>query len=319
MTFKPKHNIRKGVGIFIICGLVLSMLLVTFGTSCRAPAPPEEPAPSNGLPEDVGGIEGTVTDADGKPVAGLTVIIVSGTTGFPEIAAITNEAGYYAIGSVPPGSFEVAVHDQEGNRVGLENVDVRSGVTSTLNFTVQVTVVESSPGLPKEEEPGEPPPTPAERWSADGVFTDGEYLGEMAYDNYEIRWLSDDQYIYIGIRAKTGGWVAVGIQPGSKMKNADMILGFVKDGEATFFDQFSTGATGPHSPDTDLGGTDDILEFGGKEEGGYTTIEFKRALDTGDEYDNELTKGVNQIIWSYGSNDEIRVRHMNRGYGEIIL
>jgi hypothetical protein len=165
----------------------------------------------------------------------------------------------------------------------------------------------------------EPQPEPERQWLADGVIGTDEYLGEMSYGNYEIYWDSDDQYVYIGLRARTDGFVAVGIQPGSRMKDADMIFGFVSNGEATVFDMFSTGDFGPHPPDTELGGTDDILDFGGSEEDGFTTIEFQRALDTGDEYDLPLSKGTHQIIWSYGQNDSVSMKHSTRGYGEIQL
>ena len=163
-----------------------------------------------------------------------------------------------------------------------------------------------------------PTPIPVE-WSADGIITPGEYSGTNIYGNYEIHWSSDEQYIYIGMRAKTDGWVSLGIQPGSRMKDADMIFGFVKDSETTVYDLFSTGDFGPHPPDTDLGGTDDVIESGAREEGGYTTIEFKRLLNTGDEYDNPLQSGVNKIIWAYGSADELSLQHTARGYGEIDL
>jgi hypothetical protein len=82
----------------------------------------------------LGGIEGIVTDHDGIPLAGMRVGIVSGTTVYPEITAETNEVGYYLIGSVPYGTFEVAVHDVRGNRMAWECIAVRSGETSTLNF-----------------------------------------------------------------------------------------------------------------------------------------------------------------------------------------
>ena len=98
-----------------------------------------------------------------------------------------------------------------------------------------------------------------------------------------------------------------------------MVFGFVEDSETNIYDLFSTGAYGPHHPDTELGGTDDILEFAGKEEGEFITIEFKRLLNTGDEYDNELSKGVNQIIWAYGPGDQLALKHTSRGYGEINL
>jgi hypothetical protein len=175
---------------------------------------------------------------------------------------------------------------------------------------------ETSPGLPEAPNPGIPP---SGNWSADGIINNQEYLGGMSYGDYEIYWVNDAQYIYAAMKARTTGWVALGIQPGSRMKDADMILGFVKDGEVAIFDLFSTGDFGPHPPDTEIGGTFDIADFGGKEEDGYTIIEFKRALDTGDQRDNKLIGGKNGIIWSYGSVDEFTTKHVNRGYGEITL
>lgn len=185
---------------------------------------------------------------------------------------------------------------------------------------VPPTPTPAPPGHPSAP-PASPPelPAPTTEWPADGVIATGEYTGVKSYGDYEINWAGDATYICIGLKAKTTGWVALGIQPASTMKDADIVLGFVKDGKTTVFDQFSTGSYGPHSLDTELGGNNDILEFGGKEVGGYITIEFKRALDTGDKYDHPLLKGVNQIIWSYGSDDQSTIKHVNRGYGELDL
>ena len=173
---------------------------------------------------------------------------------------------------------------------------------------------------PTPTTPSTPNPPPLkEEWSADGIIEVREYHGSNVYGDYEIYWRSDDQFVYMGMKAKTTGFVAVGIQSGSRMKDADMIFGFVKDGETTILDMFSTGDFGPHPPDMELGGTGDITEYGGSEEDGVTTIEFKRALDTGDKYDTPLSQGTNKIIWSFGSSDEITRKHTNRGYGEIDL
>jgi len=158
-----------------------------------------------------------------------------------------------------------------------------------------------------------------EEWSADGIIRVREYHGSNNYGDYTIHWLSDEQYIYIGMTAKTNGWIAMAVQPGSRMKDADMVFGFVINGKVEVYDLYSTGNFGPHPPDAELGGTDDILVYGGKEEGGFTTIEFKRRLNTGDKYDISISKGVNKIIWAYGSNDSLAVKHSTRGYGEINL
>jgi hypothetical protein len=163
------------------------------------------------------------------------------------------------------------------------------------------------------------PEQPSETWKADGVLGDNEYLGEITYGNFEIRWTTDEKNIYFGIKAKTEGWAAIGLKPSSRMKDADMIFGAVSNGKTSVSDEFSTGTFGPHSPDTELGGSDDIIEFGGREDGGFTTIEFSRALDTGDNYDNVLTKGTVKIIWAYGSSDDFDGQHTSRGSGEITL
>jgi hypothetical protein len=298
------------IGIVIAITLVLAPIIMTGGCTTTQPT---EPKPSG---VEAGVIKGTVIDVDGKPVAGMRVSIVSGTVGFPEILALTDERGRYSIGSVPAGTFEVAVHDEEGSRVGLESIVVRDGETSTLDFTITAQAVVEEEDLP----PATAEPEKEEvKWAADGVLGDMEYLGEMSYGNYEIRWLADDQYIYIGIKAKTTGWVAIGFEPSSGMKDADMVFGFVQSGKTIISDQFSTGTYGPHSPDTELGGTDDILESGGKEEGGFTIIEFKRTLDTGDRYDKALAEGAIKIIWAYGPDDEITKKHAVRGDGEISI
>jgi len=162
-------------------------------------------------------------------------------------------------------------------------------------------------------------PQPIEIWSADGIIKAREYSSNVQHGDYQLFWWSDEQHVYIGIKVKTTGFVAVGIQPGSKMKDADMVLGFVKNGETNIYDMFSTGDFGPHQPDIELGGTNDILEFAGSEQDGFTIVEFKRSLNTGDDYDKTLFKGTNKIIWSYGSGDELGRKHTNRGYGEINL
>jgi len=186
---------------------------------------------------------------------------------------------------------------------------------------------------PAPQPPAPPPaasPKPADQpaatptngiivWAADGVITPGEYQSNKPFGDYELWWTADDQYVYMGMKAKTPGWVAVGFDPESLMKNADIILGYVKDGRLFIADMYSSNQFGPHPPDTEQGGTDDILASGGRTENGYTAVEFKRRLDTGDKYDKPLHRGTNKIIWAYGSDPQFTLKHMARGPGEIDL
>ena len=107
-------------------GLAL-VLMVACGTN-------ETPTPSG---PRLGTIQGTVTDDSGGPVPGVRVLIVSGTATFPEIAPATDEEGFYRIGGVSPGTFDVAFHDRNGDRIGLDSVTVEGGGTSTLDLQIR--------------------------------------------------------------------------------------------------------------------------------------------------------------------------------------
>ncbi|GEM_PF-553814 len=156
-------------------------------------------------------------------------------------------------------------------------------------------------------------------FKADGIIESGEYYGYKDLDGFEVFWSNANEIAYVAIKAKTEGFVAIGLQPGKTMKDADMIFGFIKDGNVTIYDMFSTGNFGPHKPDVELGGTNDIIDFGGSESGGFTILEFSRKLVTGDNFDIDITLGINKIIWAIGSTDNTEIKHIKRGYGEIEL
>lgn len=174
-------------------------------------------------------------------------------------------------------------------------------------------------GAPQPQPGSEPQPTasPA-KWVADGIVSPGEYANELTNGTHRLFWNSTEETIRVALQATTKGWVAVGFQPGSRMKNADIILGMVVDGDVVVLDSYSTGDFGPHPADVDQGGTNDLLVVGGSEVDSVTTIEFERKLDTGDSRDVVLQRGsAMKVIWAYGSSDEERMQHSTRGYGEI--
>ncbi len=116
----------------VLASAVAAAASVLLVVACSGSSDDATPLGHNGP----GGIEGTVTGLDGEPVAGMRIAIVSGTASFPEIASETTDVGLYQIAGVPPGTFQVAVHDRQGERIGVESIDVRSGETSTLNFLI---------------------------------------------------------------------------------------------------------------------------------------------------------------------------------------
>jgi hypothetical protein len=139
-----KNGRMRRLGILLALSVVILVAAACAGQGTAAPtptaAPPstvtDSPTPVNN--SSPGAIEGTVTGLDGQPVVGMRMGIVSGTAPYPEIGPSTDEKGYYRLSGLTPGTYEVAVHDDQGERVGLKSVVVNSGETATLDFSVSV-------------------------------------------------------------------------------------------------------------------------------------------------------------------------------------
>lgn len=129
----------------------------------------------------------------------------------------------------------------------------------------------------------------------------------------------DGEQLGITVSAPTEGWIAVGFEPSSMMKDANIIMGAVVDGELVIADHFGTSAFA-HQPDTDLGGSSDVTAGEGSEEDGNTTLSFTIPLDSGDPYDRALQKGNNvKVILAYAKRDGFGVKHSYRSSAEITL
>jgi hypothetical protein len=167
---------------------------------------------------------------------------------------------------------------------------------------------------PDDVEPG------SIEWRADGEITDGEYLYQKSVgSSIVLYWNSDGEYVEIGMKVATTGWVALGIQPDPRdYSNVDTILGYADRNSGEIFDLWNpTAIENFRARDIALDGTNDILEFGASEgfdpeevvdddedRVTYTIIEFKRAYDTGDIYDLPLYSGDNDIFCAFGSDED---------------
>jgi hypothetical protein len=156
-------------------------------------------------------------------------------------------------------------------------------------------------------------------WKPDGVISENEYDKVQKIGEIEISTRIVGDEIMMAWKAKTTGYIAVGIDPKQVMKGADMIFGYVKDGQVYAEDTYCTGIFGPHPADIVQGGTMDIQMVGGSEKDGVTVIELKRKLDTGDKTDKPLKPGKNKVIWAISNNDDITKKHNKRGSGTLEL
>ena len=157
-------------------------------------------------------------------------------------------------------------------------------------------------------------------WKADGVIGKDEYAHEATIGDVHLWWRNDAKYLYIAFEAKTSGWVAVGLDPETRMKGANFIIGMMSGGQAKVVDAYGNAEIASHPPDEDLGGKNDIVASAGIQEGGVTRFEVQIPLDSGDKYDKPLKPGgTYKVIAAFAESSEFNVHHSSRATGEITL
>nr|WP_320012963.1 DOMON domain-containing protein [uncultured Desulfobulbus sp.] len=144
-----------------------------------------------------------------------------------------------------------------------------------------------------------------------GSLYAGAYQHSLTIDKMSFDWSITGDTLAVKIMAPTQGWVGIGFNPSDMMKDANIIIGYVKDGEVKISDDFGTGVTS-HAPDERKGGTSNVTLVGGAEEGNSTTLEFTLPLNSGDSKDGQIDpNGENKVLFAYGPDrDSFRMKHV---------
>jgi hypothetical protein len=96
------------------------------------------------------------------------------------------------------------------------------------------------------------------------------------------------------------------------MKDANFLIGYVKDGQTFARDDFGIASTG-HAPDVNIGGKDNLISYSGTEVNGYTTVTFVIPRDSGDPKDHPLDAGQHTVILGASSGDNFTTKHTKIG------
>ena len=145
-----------------------------------------------------------------------------------------------------------------------------------------------------------------------GLAADG-YDHTITADQMEFAWKLAGDTIQIQLSAKTDGWVGIGFNPTTRMKDANFIIGYVKDGEVTVTDHYGTTER-QHEKDTKAGGERHVDNISGKEENGLTEIAFTIPVNSGGPKDRPIwTNKENTILLAHGAGrDSFRTKHVFR-------
>ena len=106
--------------------LAATTAMTATGAFLAATAPPVRAA-------QVGGVQGTIKDANGAAVAGAQVQLIP-QGGAPRFAR-TDASGYYSFAGVDPGTYTIQVSVVTFNPVG-QPVSIAQDINSTVDFTL---------------------------------------------------------------------------------------------------------------------------------------------------------------------------------------
>jgi len=127
------------------------------------------------------------------------------------------------------------------------------------------------------------------------------YQHTITIDQITLQWALDAESISIKLSAHTTGWVGIGFNPTEDMKDANFILGYVKDGKVKVRDDYGSSLR-KHTKDIKSGGQENITNVSGKEENGTTEIAFTIPLDSKDAMDSVLkTDEDTTVLLAYGA------------------
>lgn len=127
-----------------------------------------------------------------------------------------------------------------------------------------------------------------------------DYDHEVKAKNMTFSWKVEGSDLKVKMSGKTTGWVGIGFNPSTQMKDANYVLGYVKKGKASITDEFGDGER-THKSDDKLGGKNNATLIGGSEEGGVTTIEFSIPLKSDDKTDSVIDpSGKTVVLLAYG-------------------
>jgi len=137
-----------------------------------------------------------------------------------------------------------------------------------------------------------------------------EYQHSLTAEKMTFDWSVVGDQLAVKLNAPTTGWVAVGFNPSKKMKDANIVIGYVKKGKVKIVDHFGTAAT-QHKGDKKVGGAGNVTVVGGSEEGDSTTIEFSIPLNSGDKKDGVIDPTADTtVILAFGTDrDSFRMKH----------
>lgn len=150
----------------------------------------------------------------------------------------------------------------------------------------------------------------------------GKVCKVSSNDIYFTYQKADNNRILIDLSAKTSGWIAVGFGATNDMKNANIIMGYVKDdGKVMISNEYGVGKWS-HQSLKSLNAQSEVQLVSGSYKDGWTHLSFTLPINPEDKIYGKVFKTGQTIsvILAYGRDGEKNFDsyHQYRAKGEIV-
>ncbi len=179
-------------------------------------------------------------------------------------------------------------------------------------ITVVILVISMFYNIPIAETSSVSYPTPeldAYDIAYDGVISTNEYYTTLNLGaNFKLHYMLNNSIIYMAMESAVTGYVSIGLG-GDGMNGADIYIGYY-DTQPHFQDNFGKSSVA-HSKDA----IQNVIGFGGSDDGTTTIMEFSRYLDTGDAAEDFVIPLDTDIASTYAihdTNDDFTSTHTAR-------
>lgn len=147
------------------------------------------------------------------------------------------------------------------------------------------------------------------------------YQHKIALNQMTFEWTVEGSQIHIRLSGKTSGWVGIGFNPTHAMKNANFVIGYVKDNKVTITNQFGN-SNFSHTPYKSAGKEGDLTKVSGKEANGITQIAFTMPLKNKDNPESAIKPDAETVVMlAHGPNHvkSFFVKHLFKTELEVNL
>eukprot|EP00058_Branchiostoma_floridae_P002540 XP_002588028.1 hypothetical protein BRAFLDRAFT_123333 [Branchiostoma floridae] len=125
--------------------------------------------------------------------------------------------------------------------------------------------------------------------------------------DFVLSWAFDAAQIELEARVRTRGWVGLGLSPNGGMPGSDIVIGWVKDGQAYLTKvRYSLDQQDRYAEDKALPPVDESQDWellSGYENDTHTVLRFKRKRQTCDVRDRVINKDTLRVLWAWNEHD----------------